>query len=158
MMQTRDALGDRMKADYESRTRHFLPRRTYTLIRVDGKAFHTYTRSCARPFDVDFMEDMDRTAAALCENIEGAKLAFVQSDDVFRHRQQRSIDDPLLQHRKPTGARAAHRQNLHIFARFETEVPQSLIGENSRRTAGRAAGDLLAAEIARFFDFFFADE
>lgn len=82
MIQTRDALGDRMKADYESRTRHFLPRRTYTLIRVDGKAFHTYTRSCSRPFDVGLMEDMDRTAVALCENIDGAKLAFVQSDEI----------------------------------------------------------------------------
>lgn len=33
-----DALGDRMKANYENRTRFSLPRRSYTLIRVDGKA------------------------------------------------------------------------------------------------------------------------
>ena len=81
-MITRDSLGDRMKADYESRARYFLPRRTYTLIRVDGKNFHTYTRGCARPYDADLMADMDAAAIALCENSEGAKLAFVQSDEI----------------------------------------------------------------------------
>lgn len=40
----KDSLGDRMKAQYEDRTRVILPRRTYTLVRVDGKAFHTFTR------------------------------------------------------------------------------------------------------------------
>jgi tRNA(His) 5'-end guanylyltransferase len=78
----KDSLGDRMKADYENRTRFLLPRRTYTIIRVDGKSFHTYARDCARPFDASLMEDMDRTAAMLCEEISGAQLAFVQSDEV----------------------------------------------------------------------------
>jgi len=36
----KDALGDRMKDFYEDRTRIRLPRRTYTIIRIDGKAFH----------------------------------------------------------------------------------------------------------------------
>jgi tRNA(His) guanylyltransferase len=81
-MDSRDSLGDRMKADYEDRTRYALPRRTYTLIRIDGKAFHTYTRGCERPFDRDLMADMDATAAALCENMTGARLAFVQSDEI----------------------------------------------------------------------------
>jgi tRNA(His) guanylyltransferase len=78
----KDNLGDRMKCDYENRTRHLLPRRTYTLIRIDGKAFHTYTRSCERPYDVDLMADMDATAIALCEQIMGAQFAFVQSDEI----------------------------------------------------------------------------
>ena len=81
-MMTKDSLGDRMKADYEHRTRILLPRLTYTLIRVDGKNFHTYTRGCERPFDSGLMEDMDATALTLCENIEGAQLAFVQSDEI----------------------------------------------------------------------------
>lgn len=81
-MESKDALGDRMKADYENRTRYYLPRRSYTLLRADGKAFHTYTRNCARPYDLDLMADMDAAAVALCENIEGAKLAFVQSDEI----------------------------------------------------------------------------
>ena len=50
-----DSLGDRMKRSYENRTRFLLPRRTYTLLRVDGKAFHSYTRNCARPYDPELM-------------------------------------------------------------------------------------------------------
>lgn len=78
----RDELGDRMKKLYENRTRILLPRRTYTIIRVDGKAFHTYTRGCARPFDAGLMADMDETACYLCKNIQGAKFGFVQSDEI----------------------------------------------------------------------------
>ena len=78
----KDSLGDRMKADYENRTRFFLPRRTYTLIRADGKNFHRYTQECERPYDLGFMEDMDTAALALCESMEGARLAFVQSDEI----------------------------------------------------------------------------
>jgi len=79
---TRDDLGDRMKRSYENRARYFLPRRTYTLIRVDGRAFHTYTRSCARPYDLDLMADMDATAIRLCQEIGGARMAYVQSDEI----------------------------------------------------------------------------
>ena len=77
-----DSLGDRIKSNYEDRTRSFLPRRTYTVIRIDGKAFHTYTRGLEKPFDMDLIKDMDETACFLCKNIQGAKLAFVQSDEI----------------------------------------------------------------------------
>lgn len=77
-----DELGTRMKEDFENRTRIFLPRRSYTLIRVDGKAFHTYTKGLKRPFDDELMDDMDSTAQYLCENISGARFAFVQSDEI----------------------------------------------------------------------------
>jgi tRNA(His) guanylyltransferase len=78
----KDALGDRMKANYEDRTRISLPRRSYTIIRIDGKAFHTYTRGMIRPFDDGLIDDMDATAAYLCKNIMGANFAFVQSDEI----------------------------------------------------------------------------
>lgn len=77
-----DDLGDRMKRDYENRTRYHLPRRTYTILRVDGKSFHNYTRGLARPFDFALMKDMDKTAVALCEEITGATFAYVQSDEI----------------------------------------------------------------------------
>lgn len=77
-----DDLGDRMKNNYENRTRFYLPRRTYTMFRVDGKAFHSYTRGCQRPYDTDLMDAMDQTAKALCEGIQGARIAFVQSDEI----------------------------------------------------------------------------
>lgn len=78
----KDSLGDRIKGHYEARAQSYLPRRTYTLIRLDGKAFHTYTRGCERPYDQGLMDDMDATAKALCEQIQGAKLAYVQSDEI----------------------------------------------------------------------------
>ena len=78
----RDELGDRMKKNYENRTRILLPRRTYTMIRIDGKAFHTYTRGLLQPFDGGLITDMNSTAEYLCKNIQGAKIGFVQSDEI----------------------------------------------------------------------------
>jgi tRNA(His) guanylyltransferase len=78
----KDALGDRMKDYYEDRTRIRLPRRTYTIIRIDGKAFHTYTKGLNRPFDDGLIEDMDETTAYLCKNIQGVKFGYVQSDEI----------------------------------------------------------------------------
>lgn len=77
-----DELGTRMKVNYENRTRILLPRRTYTLIRIDGKAFHTYTRGFEKPFDMGLIEDMNETAIHLCKNIQGAVIGFVQSDEI----------------------------------------------------------------------------
>ena len=81
-MKTKDSLGDRMKTYYEDRTRMFLPRKTYSIIRIDGKAFHSYTKGLDKPFDKKFVSDMDETAFFLCKNIQGAKFAFVQSDEI----------------------------------------------------------------------------
>jgi tRNA(His) 5'-end guanylyltransferase len=77
-----DTLGDRMKDFYEDRYRITLPRRTYTIIRIDGKAFHTYTKRLKRPFDEGLIEDMNETTAYLCKNIQGVKLGYVQSDEI----------------------------------------------------------------------------
>ncbi len=77
-----DSLGDRMKKFYEDRSRIFFQRRTYTIIRIDGKAFHTYTRGLEKPFDSKLINDMDVTAYFLCSQIQGAKFAFVQSDEI----------------------------------------------------------------------------
>lgn len=78
----KDALGDRIKGFYEDRTRFKLPRRTYTIIRIDGKAFHTYTKGLKRPFDLDLIDDMNRTTEFLCKNIQGVKFGYVQSDEI----------------------------------------------------------------------------
>ena len=78
----KDQLGDRMKDFYEDRTRYKLARRTNTIIRIDGKAFHAYTKGLNRPFDQGLMEDMNKTTEYLCQNIQGAKFGFVQSDEI----------------------------------------------------------------------------
>ena len=78
----RDSLGDRMKGNYENRTRIFLPRRTYTIVRLDGKSFHTYTKGLNKPFDEGFISDMAETTKYLCQNIQGCKFGYVQSDEI----------------------------------------------------------------------------
>lgn len=75
-------LGSRMKEHYEHRARYYLPRRTYTVIRCDGRAFHTYTRDLERPFDEQFMDDMITTASFLCREVAGTALAYTQSDEI----------------------------------------------------------------------------
>ena len=77
-----DELGNRMKSFYEDRTRYKLTRRTNTIIRIDGKSFHTYTKGLQRPFDMGLMEDMNKTTEYLCQNIQGAKFGYVQSDEI----------------------------------------------------------------------------
>ena len=78
----KDDLGNRMKSQYENRTKQFLPRRTYTIIRLDGKAFHTFTRGMEKPYDVNFINVMNQTAKFLCEEIQGCQLAYIQSDEI----------------------------------------------------------------------------
>lgn len=77
-----DEFGQRIKDQYENRTRYFLPRRTYTLLRLDGKAFHTYTRGLQRPFDKGLSEDMDSAIIAMLPEIQGAVFAYTQSDEI----------------------------------------------------------------------------
>ena len=78
----KDNLGKRMKENYEDRFRYYLPRRAYTIIRVDGKAFHTLTRMMHKPFDNDFIGCMNWAAQTLLHEIEGAQCAYVQSDEI----------------------------------------------------------------------------
>jgi tRNA(His) guanylyltransferase len=75
------ALGDRMKA-YEAATRYVLPRRTFTILRVDGRCFSAYLRGAEKPFDLAFMNQMDHVAAVLCEEMAGAVFAYAQSDEI----------------------------------------------------------------------------
>lgn len=78
---TKDSLGDRMKA-YENIERRYLPRRMALIVRLDGVHFHTYTRGFERPYDESFLNCMRQTACDVCKNIEGAKLAYTQSDEI----------------------------------------------------------------------------
>jgi len=76
------SLGDRMKQNYEAPSRQFLPRRMPILLRVDGKAFHTFTRGMDKPFDMRLIGAMNDVAIALCEEVQGSQFAYVQSDEV----------------------------------------------------------------------------
>ena len=76
-----DALGDRMKG-YENVNRNYLTRRVPVIIRIDGKAFHTFTRGFKKPFDEILVKSMQDTMKYLCENIQGCVLGYTQSDEI----------------------------------------------------------------------------
>jgi len=76
-----DQLGDRMKKFEDAYRMHLSPRMP-VIIRVDGKAFHTLTRGCEKPFDVTLGVCMDSTATALLDEVQGARFAYVQSDEI----------------------------------------------------------------------------
>ena len=76
-----DSLGDRMKK-YEGVPKTTLMRRNPVIIRIDGKAFHTFTRGFQHPFDNILIESMQDTMKYLCENIQGCKFGYCQSDEI----------------------------------------------------------------------------
>lgn len=77
----KDSLGTRMKT-YENAYRFNLPIRMPIIIRCDGRAFYSYTRRCQKPFDQGLVNCMNETALALCEEISGCKIAYIQSDEI----------------------------------------------------------------------------
>ena len=81
MANKKDSLGDRMKR-YEYVSRNYLTRRLPVIIRLDGKAFHTFTRGLKRPFDSVLVNSMQDTMKYLCENIQGCVLGYTQSDEI----------------------------------------------------------------------------
>lgn len=74
-------LGDRMKK-YEKSFSGFLPQRMPMIIRVNGKAFHSFTRKFSKPWDEDIRDGLTSAAQSLIKEIQGAKLAYLQSDEI----------------------------------------------------------------------------
>ena len=81
-MPVNDELGKRMKEFYEAVPKTRLIRRTPVAIRIDGKAFHTFTRGFEKPFDEVLGRAMRETMKYLCENIQGCVLGYTQSDEI----------------------------------------------------------------------------
>ena len=76
------ALATRMKNYYEAIPKTRLMRRTPVALRLDGKAFHSFTRGFKRPFDEVLIKSMQRTMKYLCENIQNSVLGYQQSDEI----------------------------------------------------------------------------
>ena len=80
-MPVHDDLGKRMKG-YEQIPKISLMKRTPVAIRIDGKAFHTFTRGMKKPFDDVLISSMQETTKYLCENIQGCVFGYTQSDEI----------------------------------------------------------------------------
>ena len=71
-----------MKGNYEDRAKTYLVRRMPVVIRLDGKAFHTFTRGFDKPFDDVMMQTMQQTTLKLCQEIQGCVFGYTQSDEI----------------------------------------------------------------------------
>lgn len=76
-----DDLGDRMKLYEKQTTQSVFTPGSFVYARLDGRAFHTFTRGFTRPFDSEFQSAMKNTAKFLVEK-SGAFAAFHQSDEI----------------------------------------------------------------------------
>jgi tRNA(His) 5'-end guanylyltransferase len=77
----KDDLGRRMKQDYEDALRLVLPRRSYVVIRIDGRSFHTFTKNLERPYSRLLADALDSAALSLCQEMIGCRFAYGQSDE-----------------------------------------------------------------------------
>lgn len=75
------SLGVRMKK-YERVTRTELMSHSLTILRVDGRAFHSYLGRASKPFDFEFIANMQEVARVLCREISGTVFAYGQSDEI----------------------------------------------------------------------------
>lgn len=76
-----DSLGDRMKS-YEAETRSVLEKKRFTIIRLDGKSFHRFTKNLDRPYDHRMSGAMMRTASFLLNEVQGCRISYTQSDEI----------------------------------------------------------------------------
>ena len=81
-MSVRNDLGVRMKTFYEQIPKTKLMRRCPVALRINGKAFHTFTRGFQKPFDEVLIKSMQETMKYLCENIQGCVFGYTQSDEI----------------------------------------------------------------------------
>lgn len=56
---------------------------SYVIVMLDGRSFSKLIKNkFNKPFDDDFIDMMNETAKYVCENVQGCKLAYVQSDEI----------------------------------------------------------------------------
>ena len=77
-----DKIGNRFKEYYENRSKTYLMRRSNVVVRIDGCHFHNYCKGLQKPFDPIFIKTMQQTTKSLCENIQGCKIGYVESDEI----------------------------------------------------------------------------
>lgn len=66
---------------YEETSKNRLLSRTPVLIRVDGRAFHTFTKGSQKPYDEVIINAMVYATEMTAKEISGFELAYVQSDE-----------------------------------------------------------------------------
>ena len=68
---------------YRGLGEHRLLPNSYVMVMLDGRSFsHFVKNKFQKPFDDDFIGMMNETAKYVCKNVQGAKFAYVQSDEI----------------------------------------------------------------------------
>ncbi len=73
---------DKRMKNYEAVSKNLLTKRMPVVIRIDGRAFHTFTKGFKKPYDEVLCKAMQETMKYLCENIQGCVLGYTQSDEI----------------------------------------------------------------------------
>ena len=123
---SKDNLGDRMKS-YEDSYRIHVPNRMPIILRIDGKAFHSYTKGCKRPIDENLVQVMNETATYLCKNIQNCQLAYVQSDEISL----------LLVNYKSLDTQSWFDNNLQKMVSVSSAMASSIFTANSWKIWGK---------------------
>lgn len=97
MKKALDNLGNRIK-QYEDAYRIKLPIRMPIIVRLDGKSFHSYTKGCNKPFDLNLIDILNETAMYICKNTHDIQLAYLQSDEItfFLHNYKELNSQPYF--------------------------------------------------------------
>lgn len=148
----RDELGSRMK-EYETAGQTRLVRRQPVLIRVDGRAFHTLTRKMDKPVDARFQDCMWTAALALCEEAQGARIGYVQSDEISVLLYERDVRSEgwFGYNRDKVVSSSAATATAAFLLRFVQLFPEVVLNaRNAPKFDGRAANYPLH-EVVNYF-------
>lgn len=156
-----DSLGDRMKR-YESTTQTHLLRRTPVIIRIDGKAFHTFTKCLPTydeslkqgPYSVKMQQVMAFTCKVLFQKIQNVQLIYSQSDEISillkdwdTHETQQWFDGNL-QKLTSVSASIATASFNHLFS---SEVRRRTPSVNEFAYFDSRAFNVPEAEVVNYF-------
>lgn len=76
------SLEDKCRA-YQKRADYYVNQDKYILAHIDGRSFSKHIKNkFKKPFDDIFINAMNKTAQYLCANVQGAQVAYVQSDEI----------------------------------------------------------------------------
>lgn len=82
MEENKISLKEKCKS-YQERVNYYLDPEKWIIVHIDGKNFSSLIKNnFHKPFDEDFVQMMDNTAKYLCQEVQGVRFAYVQSDEI----------------------------------------------------------------------------
>lgn len=137
---TNNSLGARMKG-YEVTTQNSLLKRTPVIIRLDGKAFHSFVPRhfnqttdpslLSSPFSEKLHQIMMHTAVDLFSHVQTCKLVYTQSDEISlllrdwdRHETQQWFDGNVQKIASVTASIATASFNFNSHFVYQTQAPE----------------------------------